>query len=266
MEEQHVPPSPAFKGQKSNNHQWHDSGYPTQKSREWLRAAEQAPSNPCAHRAGMYVRVPLIFLSPCKWRHGTPNPGGSWWVARAGVPRPAKGIFKPSPPLNLPWQSALVAQPRHLCWPGQHCPHLGHHWDHVCSLRISMLSITAAHKATECLSSSHTYRQTKLPELAQQASPGCKSAADRTSPEQMGQHSRAASRASGTLHELFSEGLCLQMNSASRDSRNSHHAVQGSSPAPLPPLAVSEGGYQGQEDPTPATTSVEVFTDAALLP
>lgn len=72
-----------------------------QKSREQLRAAEQAPSIPCARGAGTYVRRALIFFSPCEWRHGTPKPRGSWWVARAGVLKPAKGIFKPSAPLNL---------------------------------------------------------------------------------------------------------------------------------------------------------------------
>lgn len=61
------------------------------------------------------------------------------------------------------------------------------------------------------------------------------------------------------------------MNSASRDSQNSHCAVKGPSPAPLPPLAVSEGGYHGQEDPTlasghPATTPSKGLTDTALLP
>ena len=35
----------------SNNHQWHNSGCPTQKSREQPRVAEQALSSLCARRA-----------------------------------------------------------------------------------------------------------------------------------------------------------------------------------------------------------------------
>lgn len=153
MEGQRVPPSPAFEGQRSNDHQWHNSGYPTQKSREQLSCS--AGILHALNLWGWHIsQGALIFLSPCEQRHGTPNPRGSWWVAGAGVPRLAKGIFKSSAPLNLTWHGALVAQPKHLRWPGQHCPHLCHHRD----LRISLPSIPAAHKAIERLSSSHTYR------------------------------------------------------------------------------------------------------------
>ena len=79
-------------------------------------------------------------------------------MARAGVPKLAKGIFKQRTPLNLTWHSAFVAVPRHLCWPGQRCPHLGHHRDRVCDLWTSLPPTAAAHKATACPSSSHTYR------------------------------------------------------------------------------------------------------------
>lgn len=51
---------------------------------------------------------------------------------------------------------------------------------------------------------------------------------------------------------------------------NSHCAVKGPSPAPLPPLAVSEGDYYSHEDPTlvsaaPATIPVKGLTGTALL-
>lgn len=126
-----------------------------QRTGEGCRAGTLHPLCP---RSWHVCQGALIFLSPCKWRHRTPKLRGSWCVARAGVPRLSKGIFKLSAPLNLTWHSALVAQATHLCWPGQHCPHLGHHRDRVCGLRISLPSTAAAHEATKCPGSSHTYR------------------------------------------------------------------------------------------------------------
>lgn len=117
----------------------------------------------------------------------------------------------------------------------------------------------------------HLQTEPELPELVQQASLGCKSTADRTSPEQTGRHSWAASRASSTLHELFSKRLCLQMSSAGWDSQKSPCSVKGPSPAPLPAFGEFKRGLSqsGRSSPglcSPGHSHGKGLTRTALLP